>query len=273
MNYFDRVLSRSDLVSSSKAEIQLLALTCLYLSVKLFQAGPILSTEHICMLSGSVFVPSQIVTMEQKILRSLEWCLYPPTSTEFLQPYLQILLSHSNLPVKVYAIEILESAQEIIHLMTLDYFFVANQFLPSHVAVAALVSAILSILPIAPNVPTMHDVIHVLSQFSDYRIDEVEVMQCCERLWTFMNTNYQQTFDETLNAPYCIPNAVRSDHHLTLSSTPNSPVGVTSYSQPFACREHISSSYGLIHPTANSSVVYRSFMTTPSPIWGNGEAF
>jgi Cyclin, N-terminal domain/Cyclin, C-terminal domain len=234
MNYFDRVLSRSNALPNSKSEIQLLALSCFYLSVKLFQAGPILSTEQICMISGFVFVPSQIVEMEQKILRTLDWCLYPPTALEFLEPYLQILLCCNNLPLQFFASEILETAEEFVNEMTLDYYFIANQFLPSHIAVAALVNAIFTIVPNNKNTPTIHDLTQTLSQICDYRIDEQDVILCCERLLRLMNTSNEHNLDATMSDPYhTLSSAIPHDTYHTDGATPNSPVAVTSYATDF----------------------------------------
>ena len=241
MNYFDRVLSRRNSLPNTKSEIQLLALSCFYLSVKLFQAGPILSTEQICMISGFVFVPSQIVETEQKILRELDWCLNPPTALEFLGPYLQILLCCSSLPLQLYAKEIMEAAEEFVNEMTLDYYFIANQLLPSHVAVAALVNAIFTIVPNKDSAPTIHDLTRILSQICDYMIDEQDVILCCERLLRLMNTSNEYHFDKTMSDPYQTLSVIPNGSYHTDSVTPNSPVAITSYATDFNC--HLNSGH------------------------------
>ena len=240
MDYFDRVLSRTNPLPNTKTEIQLLALSCFYLSVKLFQTGPILSTEQICMISGFVFVPSQIVEMEQKILRQLDWSLYPPTALEFLEPYLQIILCCTNSPLQFYASEILVTAEEFINEVTLDYYFIANQFLPSHIAVAALVNAIFTILPSNNQTLTIHNVTRLLSQICNYRIDEQDVILCCERLLRLMNTSYEQNMDQSMSDPYYSPSPIHHDQYHTGNATPNSPVAVTSYETDFKCHAHAS---------------------------------
>lgn len=255
MNYFDRVLSRSNALPNTKSEIQLLALSCFYLSVKLFQAGPILSTEQICMISGFAFVPSQIVEMEQKILRELNWCLYPPTALDFLEPYLQILLCCNNLSIQFYASEIMATAEEFVNEMTLDYYFIANQCLPSHIAVAALVNAIFTIVPNNDTAPNIHELTHILSQVCDYRIDEQDVILCCERLLRLMNTSYEQNLDESIRDPYHTLSSVTHDSYHKDSATPNSPVAVQSYATDFSCHRQYGhfTSFGSIPPITNSN--------------------
>ena len=234
MNYFDRVLSRTNPLPNTKDEIQLLALTCFYLVVKLFQAGPILSSDQICMISGFAFSPSQIVAMEQTILVSLDWCLYPPTAFEFIEPYLKLLLNYTNLPLQRYANEIMKATEEFVNEATLDYYFIANQFLPSHIAVAALINAIFTIVPNNYNRLTIHDLTTILSQLCDHHIDEQNVVFCCERLLRLMNaTSHEQNLDAKMSDPYRTLSPTPSDLYHTDRVTQHSPVAVTSYATDF----------------------------------------
>jgi hypothetical protein len=263
MDYFDRVLSRRNSLPTAKSEIQLLALSCFYLAVKLFQAGPILSTEQICMISGFIFAPTQIVATEQKILRELDWCLYPPTALEFLEPYLQILQCCSNIPLQYYAIEIMEAAEEYVNEMTLDYYFIANRFMPSHVALAAVVNAIFSIVPNHDNTTTIHDITRTLSQICAYKIDEQDVILCCERLLRLMNVSHDNNLDEMMSNPYHTLRAIPNDSYHANSISPNSPVAVTSYATDFSCQtysDHFVSTYRSMPPiTSNNNRDYIAF--------------
>jgi Cyclin, N-terminal domain/Cyclin, C-terminal domain len=266
MNYFDRVLSRSNPLPNTKAEIQLLALSCFYLVVKLFQAGPILSPEQICMISGFAFSPSQIVDMEQMIILTLDWCLYPPTALEYLEPFLQILLKCSDLPLQTYASEIMATAEEFINEMTLDYYFIANQFLPSHVAVAALVNAIFTIMPKNNITLAIHDLSRMFSQICDYHIDEQDVVFCCERLLRLINatTSYEHSSDAKMSDPYETPDIQNIRYHsnsVTLRSpvTVTSYASVTSYTTDFKCHTLIGNFDGcgsmLIPPLTTSNQI------------------
>jgi hypothetical protein len=260
MNYFDRVLSRSNPLPNSKQEIQLLALTCFYLSVKLFQAGPILSTDQICMISGYAFLPAQIVAMEQRILRTIDWCLYPPTPSEFLQPYIQILLCHSSFPFDLYGLDILELSQSIVNELILDYYFVANQCLPSHIAVAAIINAMATILPINAYIPSIHDAVQVLTHYTRYQFNERDIVLYCHRLWGLMNTNQQHDFDKAMIISY--NTSFSNIDHRSNSPTPNSPVGVTSYST-FNYKDEPNHNYlyeSMMQPTNTFSTYTLSFV-------------
>jgi Cyclin, N-terminal domain/Cyclin, C-terminal domain len=225
MNYFDRMLSRSNSLSRSKSEIQLLALTCFYLSVKLFQAGPILSIEQIAMISGFAYTSKEIASMEQTILHELKWCLYPPLTTDFLKPYLKILLSDTCFQFDIYYNEILNLAQQMANMVVMDYYFVAKQFLPSHVAAAIIINAISTVLPFS-DLSTAHEITHVLSHVTGYPLKENEVFLCCERLWGLVNITNQTKVEATRFIPFT-SNSAQIDYR-PRSPTPHSPVAVSS---------------------------------------------
>jgi Cyclin, N-terminal domain/Cyclin, C-terminal domain len=225
MNYFDRMLSRSNSLSGSKSEIQLLALTCFYLAVKLFQTGPILSIEQISMISGFAYTSKEIVSMEQIILRELQWCLYPPLTSDFLRSYLKILLSNTCFHLDVYFNEIVSLAQEMTNVVVMDYYFVANQFLPSHVAVAIIINSIASVLPFS-EFSTAHEITHVLTQVTGNPFKENEVFLCCERLWELMNISTHTKVDATRFISFTSSNAQIDQRQR--SPTLHSPVAVSS---------------------------------------------
>lgn len=227
MNYFDRVLSRTSPLPSSKEDVQLLALTAFYLAVKVKRAGPILSTHQICMISGFVFPADQVAAMEETILFTLDWCLYPPCAADFVRPFLSILNCRWSLDLDLRRNEVVDLALGMLNAAALlDYFFVAYQVPPSHLAAAALLNVMRLILPVSKSSPTVQDVTRVLAQFSGSSMNETHVHLCCERLW--------RTLDTGCN-PYWSPAAVTActsdympGYHRGCSSTPSSPVGVAS---------------------------------------------
>jgi hypothetical protein len=226
MNYFDRFLSRTALLRS-KNEAQLLALTCFYLSVKVFQAGPILSTHQISAISGFVFSANQVTAMEKRILVTLDWCLYPPCAADFLKPYFAVLMRHMSLPPDLCCSEVLDRALAMLNAATLlDYFFVAYQLPPSHIATAALLNASRSILPLTSSIPTVQDATKVLAQFSSSSMNEARIQLCCHRLWdideTGINRFWRPQRVTDFSSGY-IPSSRLGD-----KSTPSSPVGVVS---------------------------------------------
>jgi Cyclin, N-terminal domain/Cyclin, C-terminal domain len=236
MNYLDRVLSRSDLLSYSKQEVQLLALTCFYLTVKLFQAGPILSTQQISMISGGTYSAKQVAAMEQRMLFILDWCLHPPCAADFLRPYFTILLCHKSVPSDLYSFEVVDLALGMLSAATLDYFFVAYQLPPSHLAAAALLNAMRSILPISNSLPTVHDITRVLTQYTGCPLNEGQVNICCERLWDILEASGHGHWSPTAATPSSHRSPTPGCDSSAPIGLPNdrmcSPVGVTTVAVP-----------------------------------------
>jgi hypothetical protein len=225
MNYFDRFLSRCEPRPNSKQEVQLLALTCFYLAVKMHQAGPILSTQQISMISGFAFSSKDVSDMEQRILVTLDWCLYPPCAAEFVRPYLSILLSHSMVPPDLCLYEVVDEALGMLNAaLLLDYFFVAHELPPSHLAAAALLTAMRSILPYSESIPSVHDAAQILNQESGSWMDEAQIRLCCSRLWNIHDTERTRLWNPT-PAMSC-ESSEFSTTHCGSKSSPSSPVGV-----------------------------------------------
>jgi Cyclin, N-terminal domain/Cyclin, C-terminal domain len=228
MNYVDRVLLRRNPLPTTKSEVQLIALTCFYLAVKLFQTGPILSTEQMGIMSGFTFTSKEIADMEKNILHELAWSLYPPLPTELVRPYFQIWLCRTNIPLEILDYDVIDLANKILHTASLDYFFVAFQFQPSHIAVAALLNALHTVLPTEKDIPTIHEATEVISQLTGYPFEDTQVFHCCQRLWELLETSSPHLYD-TKASTFCVPKCIQSDYGYRAGSpTFNSPVGVAS---------------------------------------------
>lgn len=226
MNYFDRVLARSQSLPNTKQEVQLLALTCFYLAVKMHQAGPILSTQQMSMISGSEFSVKSVADMEQHVLLTLNWSLYPPCALEFVRPFLSILLKQNCIPSSVCHFEVVNEALDTLNAALLqDYFFIAHDLLPSHLALAALLVAVRAVHPYAFAIPSVQDAARIISSESGTQMSEEQVTLCYTRLWTIHDTERDRCWSNPTVA--CVPAGVPtclSDHN---RSTPVSPVGVT----------------------------------------------
>ena len=118
----------------NKKHFQLLALTILYLTVKLDCHQGFLSMEMMIHLSREKFTKAQMVEMEKEVLKGLEWKLHPPTASVFLRHFL--LLLESDQKVKH---DVVESARFYMELTVLDYQSVPQR--PSRIALAALLNA------------------------------------------------------------------------------------------------------------------------------------
>lgn len=189
MDYLDRFLSRCTDLSHNKDQVQLLALSSFYLAVKLFQAGPVLSTQQIAIISGGTYTHEQVSAMEHRMLFTLNWKLHPPCSADFLRPFLMIFLYHNVLtPLDPINADILDMALRMLHTSVLDYFFVAHRFSKSHIAAAALMNAVQIIMGEEENnraavPPSPMEMEQVLCSAASCRLVHADINVIRERLW------------------------------------------------------------------------------------------
>lgn len=98
MNFVDRYLDRYieiDLNGIGKSAFQLLAMTCLYLAVKI-QEPKRFHLGVMAQLSRGSFTEAHFLDAEKKILSLLQWNVHPPSPYEFLFYFLRILHLSSN---------------------------------------------------------------------------------------------------------------------------------------------------------------------------------
>ena len=136
MNHLDRFLgSYHDTVD--KNLFQLLAMTCLYLSIKLNEYKHLLipgsksSMDTILQLSRGFFTLKEMEKMEYEVLQRLRWHVHPPTAQLFVKHFLFFLSCEEH--------ELHDLAQFMIELSVMDYFFVSYK--PSEIAMAALLNS------------------------------------------------------------------------------------------------------------------------------------
>jgi hypothetical protein len=136
MSHLDRYLS-SYPSPVDKNMFQLLAMTCLYLSIKLNEYKHLLipgsksSMDTILQLSRGFFTLKEMEKMEYNILQRLQWHVHPPTPQCFVKHFLFVLSMEDA--------ETHDLAQFMAELSVMDYFFVSYK--PSEVAIAALLNA------------------------------------------------------------------------------------------------------------------------------------
>jgi Cyclin, N-terminal domain/Cyclin, C-terminal domain len=171
MNHLDRFLDTfTDEVD--KNMFQLLAMTCLYLSIKLNEYKHLLipesksSMDTILRLSRGAFTLPQMEQMEYEVLQRLRWHVHPPTPQLFVKHFLFFLSVDEH--------EIHDLTQFMIELSVMDYFFV--NYKPSEVAVASLLNSLQRLYP--QSQAQCH--LSLLSQFLD--LNSEGVVACRERL-------------------------------------------------------------------------------------------
>jgi len=136
MSHLDRYLGVYDGIVD-KNLFQLLAMTCLYLSIKLNEYKHLLipgsksSMDTILQLSRGFFTLKEMEKMEYEVLQRLRWHVHPPTAQLFVKHFLFFLSAEEH--------ELHDLAQFMIELSVMDYFFVSYK--PSEIAMAALLNS------------------------------------------------------------------------------------------------------------------------------------
>jgi hypothetical protein len=138
MSHLDRYLAvYNGTEPVDKNLFQLLAMTCLYLSIKLNEYKHLLipgaksTMDTILQLSRGFFTLEEMEKMEYEVLQRLRWHVHPPTAQLFVKHFLLFLSIEEN--------ELQDLAQFMIELSVMDYFFVSYK--PSEIAMAALLNS------------------------------------------------------------------------------------------------------------------------------------
>ncbi|KAL3798061.1 hypothetical protein HJC23_012352 [Cyclotella cryptica] len=109
---------------------QLVAITCIYLAIKLHSPKKV-AIQYIAAMGQGLIHPDHIVAMELSIMQSLDWHLYPPTPLAFIENSFPLISGNSDA---------FEFSRFLSELSVFAYSFVC--FKPSSIAVAASLFAI-----------------------------------------------------------------------------------------------------------------------------------
>jgi hypothetical protein len=176
MSYFDRIVPKYGI---NDTLVQLVAMTCLYLAIKVHCTKKI-SVGAMCSLSRGSFRHDQVVKMERLVLQGLNWYLSPATPHLFLEVFFTAAAVSSSQGMNddtTILNEVKETAQYLLELSVCDNFFTDK--LPSSIARAAI-SAAMDIVA-RP--------IHVNIRLEDLLLDEDPIMidKCSLRLCQIYN--------------------------------------------------------------------------------------
>jgi len=218
---------------------RLLAMTCLYLSIKLNESKSILipgsesSMDTILRLrGGSSFTRKEMESMECDILHRLRWHVHPPTAQLFANYFLSFM-SAGRRELR----DLHELSRYMMELSVMDYFFVSHK--PSDIAIAALRNA-------AERLG--HDSAALLSfpfavQFLD--IDSPSVRACRAHLYGIYATAKEQIEMEEREAPihqmHEVHEVAQSPVSVTVVSTTRTTNGhhrLSSSPRQSPCRHH-----------------------------------
>jgi transcription initiation factor TFIIIB Brf1 subunit/transcription initiation factor TFIIB len=129
MSYFDRIVPHYGI---NDTLVQLVAMTCLYLAIKVHCSKKI-SVQSMVSLSRGSFRDDQVVKMERIVLQGLNWHMSPATPHLFLEVFFETSQNDDAMN------EIKDSAIYLLELAVCDHFFVSKK--PSSVARAAILAA------------------------------------------------------------------------------------------------------------------------------------
>ena len=138
--YIDRFATKNHAVLYSKNDFTVLAMTSLYMVVKLYSNvdnASALCASNLCLLTKGMFSEDDIFHMEVRMLQTFQWKLYPATALCFLREYTQLIAN--EIPEEKHRV-ILEVSNFIVEISIISYDYVT--YPPSVKAYAALLIAL-----------------------------------------------------------------------------------------------------------------------------------
>ena len=217
MNHLDRFLDTFP-GTVDKNLFQLLAMTCLYLSIKLNEykhlliPGSTSSMDTILQLSRGFFSLEKMEKMEYDVLQRLRWHVHPPTPQLFVKHFLFFLSIGEH--------EVHDLAQFMVELSVMDYYFVSYK--ASEVAIASLLNAMERLSPESTNQIRFP----FQSEFLD--IHSSRVQACRERLALI----YTQANDQSVPGDDSESTPMKEMEPAAIQHRTTSPVSVMAAPQP-----------------------------------------
>lgn len=144
IHYMDQYLSKKNV---NILDIQLLALTCVFMSSKIHLAEP-LPIEVLSVFFESTFSTKLIHDMEKDILQTIQWKLHTITSYEFVHLIVQLL----RLPC---GDKVLKQSKCILEQIHTEYIFISYK--NSTIAYAAIQLALLQYIPTVQQIQRVLD--------------------------------------------------------------------------------------------------------------------
>ena len=198
MSYLDRYLcSRKGRRSlSDRKEYQLVAMTCLYIAIKIHEPLE-METSLLADLSRGCYTEMEFANMEKKILEALVWRVSGPTSLSFAQNLLLFLPEtvHSAVRGAVF-----DYARYQTELAIADHYFVKIK--PSLTGMAAVMNAMEGMDTSLLSAKFQSKFIHTVTKYIDIDMKEVEHIQ--ERLSKIMlallNDEQQKKMEALIDA-------------------------------------------------------------------------
>jgi hypothetical protein len=173
MSYLDRYLcsKKGRRSLSDRKEYQLVAMTCLYIAIKIHEPLE-METSLLADLSRGCYTEMEFANMEQKILEALVWRLGGPTPLSYVQNLLLFLPDSIHSAVRG---TIFDYARYQTELAIADHYFVKLK--PSIVGMAATLNAMEGIDPVLLPLRYQEKFIHTVTKYTIINMEEVEEIQ------------------------------------------------------------------------------------------------
>jgi len=175
MSILDRFLSTEEgrYALFDRKEYQLIAVTALYMAIKLHEPIEI-ETSLLADLSRGCYNKEEIAIMEKDILHVLNWKIHPPTTLIFCVHFLAFLPNYVGLQSEV-AQAIMGYARYQAELATSDYRLVDHKF--SHVALAAISNAVTGLNSSIINIRQKGIFLQNIEKYSGILLEDVKEAQ------------------------------------------------------------------------------------------------
>jgi hypothetical protein len=173
MSYLDRYLcsKKGRRSLSDRKEYQLVAMTCLYVAIKIHEPLE-METSLLADLSRGCYTEMEFANMEQKILEALVWRVGGPTPLSYVQNLLLFLPDTIHSAVRG---TIFDYARYQTELAIADHYFVKLK--PSIVGMAATLNAMEGIDSVLLPLRFQAKFIHTVTKYTIINMEEVEEIQ------------------------------------------------------------------------------------------------
>jgi hypothetical protein len=170
-------------VIKSREEFQLAAMTALQLAIKLYDSTMV-KLDSMVKLGRGLFSEKDVLAMEEKILRALDWHVHPPTPVCFLRQFLRILPPSVN-PLTRYMIA--EVTRFISEISVCLYRFV--KYPPSIIAYAGMLIAMERVDEVSLPIWQRQQIFSIMASGANLKHTSPEVMEAVTDLQVSLETN------------------------------------------------------------------------------------
>ena len=180
MSYLDRYMcsKKGKKALGDRKEYQLIAMTCLYVAIKLHEPLE-METSLLADLSRGCYTEMEFANMEKQILEAIEWRVSGPTPLAFVLHYISFL---PDIISSCVVEAIFDYARYQTELAIGDHYFVKAK--PSVMGMAALLNALEGMDSMLVPDRIVNRLVATVIMYTDMDMDEVEDLQM--RLSTIM---------------------------------------------------------------------------------------